>query len=308
MKLDIIIPCYNSKDTLGKTLSSICLQENHKDFTVYLVNDCSDYDYSFFINFFSNFINIKELKTKKNIGPGGARNLGIDKSNNEYIIFIDSDDNFATRTAVKDLYNRINNSKCDVIISNFIYSNNGKKYIKREDIAWLHGKIYRRKFLDDNKIRFNNTRANEDNGFNRLIILLSNNIEFYDKITYIYNENLNSITRKNDFDYTISGLEGLTINMNWAIKEALKRGIDKEEAILLSINTLIAMYNYYNKFYNKYDVSNIIKWSVDTKKLLNTFKDIDYEKYYNEKKEELKKSPHIISFKEFLSKIDNYKK
>lgn len=41
--------------------------------------------------------------------------------------------------------------------------------------------------------------------------------------------------------------------MNRAIKEPLKRGINNEEAI--SVNTLIAMYNYYNKFFNKYDVS-----------------------------------------------------
>ena len=67
MDLDIIIPCYNAKKTIVKTLSSICLQENIEKANIYLVNDCSDYDYSFYIDFFKNFINIKELKTPQNM-------------------------------------------------------------------------------------------------------------------------------------------------------------------------------------------------------------------------------------------------
>lgn len=306
MKIDIIIPCYNARKTIGRALSSICLQKNYKDISVYLINDCSDYDYNFYIDFFSNFIKIKEIKTNKNIGPGEARNIGIDKGNNKYIIFIDSDDNLATRTAIQDLYEKIESTKQNVVISNFIYSNNNKKYIKRNDYAWLHGKIYRRKFLEENNIRFNNTRANEDNGFNSLIFLLTDKVLFYDKITYVYNENPNSITRKNNNEYNISGLEGLTINMNWAIKEAIKRGANKKEGLILAINTLEAMYNYYNYFYNKYDVTNIIKWSINTKKFIDTFEDNDIKYKELEKKEDYKKSSNKISFQEFLSKIDNY--
>ena len=57
--LDIIIPSYNSLDTIEQTLCSIAYQDNINNINVYIVDDCSDCDYSEIIEHFSNFMNLK---------------------------------------------------------------------------------------------------------------------------------------------------------------------------------------------------------------------------------------------------------
>ena len=41
--------------------------------------------------------------------------------------------------------------------------------IHKKSESWLHGKIYKRKFLEKNNIKFNESRYNEDVYFNELI-------------------------------------------------------------------------------------------------------------------------------------------
>ena len=60
--IDIIIPAYNSHNTIEQTLFSIAYQDMAKDVNVYIVDDCSKKSYNEIVKFFSNFINIKELK------------------------------------------------------------------------------------------------------------------------------------------------------------------------------------------------------------------------------------------------------
>ena len=213
--LDIIIPCYNSKETIFNTLFSISIQKETPNFKVYLINDKSEYDYSEEVNYFSKYYNIEEIKLDINKGPGGARKEGINRSSSPYIMFIDSDDLLYDSSSIKGLYEAVQGY--DICISNFILERDGVRVVKEKNKVWLHGKIYKREFLDKHNINFNNTRANEDNGFNRLIILLDPKIRYLDKITYIYKENENSITRSNNRNYKISGLEGFCINMKWAL-------------------------------------------------------------------------------------------
>ena len=66
-----------------------------------------------------------------------------------------------------------------------------------------------------------------------------------DKITYVYRDNPKSITRSNNREYLISGLEGFCYNMKWAMDEALKRGVDKSIAPKLTTSTLVSLYYTY---------------------------------------------------------------
>ncbi len=311
MDLDIIIPCYNAKKTIVKTLSSICLQENIEKANIYLVNDCSDYDYSFYIDFFKNFINIKELKTPQNIGPGGARDYGMTNSHGKYIMFIDSDDYLYDHNSINSLYQEISKRKCVIVYSDFVYIRDN--IIKRmtDDLTWLHGKIYEREFIEKYDIHFNNSRANEDNGFNRLILMLcKDNYYYLKRLTYIYDENPTSITRKNNREYKFTGLEGFAYNMNWAIRESLLRGANRELVTLLAMNVMVTMYYYYLELHNKYDTEKIFEWSIDTKKFLDKspyYKKKNYEIYLKEKRDTWNpkgKIKEFITLDEFLDKID----
>lgn len=118
--IDVIIPAYNAHETIERTLYFIAYQRNSENLNVYIINDNSIKDYSKEIDFLKNFINIRELKLKENSDPGYARQYGIEHSDSEYIIFIDSDDVFATPLSLITLENAIKTSNSDVVVSAFI--------------------------------------------------------------------------------------------------------------------------------------------------------------------------------------------
>lgn len=91
MKISIIIPMYNCELTIKRCLNSI-LSQTYKKYEVILIDDessdrtaevCQEYTkkYSNFLYFY-----------QKNAGPSLARLNGVHKSNNEFVMFIDSDD------------------------------------------------------------------------------------------------------------------------------------------------------------------------------------------------------------------------
>lgn len=257
--IDVIIPAYNSHATIEQTLYSISYQVIKDKLRVYIVNDASDSDYSELVNFFSNFINVKELKLDKNGGPGVARQYGIDHSNSEYIIFIDSDDIFYDCFSIKRLYDEIDNKNCDVVIGNFIEEVQNQFFNHQNDTIWLHGKIYRRKYLEKNNIRFNDTRLNEDNGFNQLIFLGNSKISYLEYNVYIWCNNLESITRKDNHSVLFELLLGYIYNINWALTESLKRNYDKEKISSLAIAALVAIYIHYLNFEKNKDSYKILE-------------------------------------------------
>ena len=312
MDLSIIIPVYNSIDTIDITLASISKQELFINYEVIIVNDCSDYNYSMFIEKYKKIFKIKELVTPRNIGPGGARQFGIDNSSSKYIIFIDSDDYFYDSTSVYNMYNEIEQRKKDLTIFSFIYERDNKTLIKEYDLTWLHGKIYRRKYLVENNIKFNNSRANEDNGFNRLVLLSGAKVSFSNSIVYVYKENPNSITRKNNRLYKFEGIEGFCYNMNWAMDESLKRGVSDSLIYNFSLDVLITLYIYYFDLKNEYDVSKIIIWAKNIYLKCRYFEQLKDNKLINnllEKKREtlnydVNVEKYSFDFNKFLGMIE----
>ena len=314
--IDVIIPAYNAHNTIEKTLASIAYQENIKQLKVYIVNDASDCDYSKEIKFFKKFMDVKEIKLSKNSGPGVARQFGIDNSSSEYIVFIDADDVFSNPHALSTLYNSIDESDADIVVSSFyeILNDYSKKEYKYNTI-WVHGKIYRRKFLEDNSIRFNNTRANEDNGFNQLILLHNSKVEYIEDFTYLWMFNKNSITRINNYEYEFNGLEGYIYNMIWALKIAIKDKCDYIKIAEQAFLVLVAIYYYYITFINNKNANILIELS---KEIYQIYLDYPLDEnseltlwesqcHYSSENIELKdKLNPPISFEDFKSKIKEY--
>ena len=248
--IDVIIPAYNAHNTIEKTLYSISIQTMVDKLRVYIVNDAGK-DYHELIKFFSNFMNIKEIKLKKNGGPGVAREEGIKKSKSKYIIVIDSDDVFADPASIEDLYNAITEYKSDLVIGIFNEQTpKGGYIVHRDDKTWLHGKLYRRSFIEKNKIHFNKSRANEDNAFNRSLILRDPKITYINRNVYYWLYNENSITRRNEHEYSYQGLFGYVDNMVWVLEDAIKNKIDKDKIASLALSVFYAMYYYYLNYEN----------------------------------------------------------
>jgi len=262
--IDVIIPAYNAHETICETLFSIVMQSMRDKLNVYIVNDCSKKDYSKEIKKFSKLLNIKEIKTDKNSGPGVARQLGIDSSNSDYIVFIDADDVFYNYKSIETLYNYITTYNCNIVAGKFIEEVGDVIYTHSNDEIWMHGKIYRRKFLDDFNIRFNNTYSNEDAGFNNLAFFCTD-VCILEDITYVWRCNQKSITRSSEYNFW--GIEGFTYNICWAVKCGEERKASPNKMAVLLYETMLEVYYRY-VFYRKVekDVDDILKWCVDLKK------------------------------------------
>lgn len=311
--LDIIIPAYNAHDTIIETLASIAYQKNFFDVHVYIINDCSNKDYSDIVKFYKNFIDVKEFILTENRGPGYARQYGLENSKSDYIVFIDSDDVFASPDSLQILKDIVVSTDSDVLVSDFVEERDDMFFLKQDDRIWLHGKIYKRKFLEENNIRFNNTRTNEDNGFNSLIFLCNSKISYLPVKTYIWKNYKNSITRKNNYEYIFSGIKGYIYNMTWAIEEAIKRNCDMNKISEFSFSVLLSIYlMYLENVENKdcsfmldkskaiYDIYQDNKLNKDKEnQLINEYLDF----YFLENDKNIIVDSNI-SFSEFLKKVE----
>lgn len=321
--IDIIIAAYNAHNTIEKALNSIIMQNISDMVNVYIINDKSDTDYSDVIEKYSKYLNVIELTYDENKGPGFARNYGIDHSSSQYIVFLDSDDIFSTPYALESLYKRISNSSYDVVISNFLEEVGDDRYIPHfNDNIWDHGKIYRRSYIQDNNIRFADERSNEDLFFNFLIILTGAKVSYIDNITYIWQNNNDSITRKNNHEFSYKGIEGYIRNIYNLSLSLEERNAPKSNIAKVLFFALLQMYYTYLFFDrdNKIEAIDILMSS--TKQvaarytLFKDFLSLDDEneiinkeisKYTNSISLSLVTLPNI-TFNQFLSEVLNYGK
>lgn len=272
--IDIIIPAYNAHKTIEETICSIVYQDFSDNVKVYIVDDCSSEGYSEIVDFYSDFIEIHELKLEKNSGPGQARQYGIENSDSEYIIFIDSDDVFSDCYAVKNLYNEIHSKQLDMVISTFIEEVYNGFNIKAREKIWLHGKIYRREFIEKNGIKFPLIRVNEDSAFNESILLTSDKIGYLDCKTYIWRNNRTSITRTDLGSIIVNATIEYAIGIYFALQNGIRLNGNKDKIGRLAFAALVYIYCcYLEHFRNKEEVKSriLFKEAAKIKKLLKDY-------------------------------------
>jgi glycosyltransferase involved in cell wall biosynthesis len=88
MRVNVIIPCYNSARFLGDALDSV-LRQTHADTTALVIDDGSTDATVEIARTFGSRVTVLQ---QPNSGPSVARNLGIDAAHGEYIAFLDADD------------------------------------------------------------------------------------------------------------------------------------------------------------------------------------------------------------------------
>lgn len=243
--IDLIVPCYNTKSTLNRLLSSIAMQIMSKNINVILYDDCSTEDYTEIVENFSKIISIQLVRGSKNIGPGGARREGMKAGKCPYVMFMDSDDTFQNAFAVYELYRGITDNDLDAINSIFLEELENHSFIRHEgDWVWVFGKLYKRAFLEEHSIEFNNTRANEDTGFNA-VVTSKGKIGYLSDITYIWHFKKDSITRRDGGIYRFTGLEGWFENMIWSCQEMTRIGVERIKYTTKVVSNLLSSYFFY---------------------------------------------------------------
>lgn len=321
--IDIIIAAYNAHNTLGKALDSILMQSISDKIKVYIVDDKSDKNYNEIVKQYGKYLDITELTYDENMGPGFARNYGLDHSDSEYVMFLDSDDIFFSHYSIEILYEKIKSNNLDLVIGNFVEEVAECKYIPHfKDTIWDHGKIYRRKYLDENNIRFTNERSNEDLYFNFLTVYTGAKYEFIDAVTYIWQNNRQSITRKNDHEFNHSGIDGYIrniYNLSVALEE---RKISKSTVARILFFGMLQMYYTYIMFDKNNDKSSIDILMNATKNIAKRYSDFEKHLTDEDKNELLRKelekymntrNLHLVvlndkSFRDFVKEVSTYEK
>ena len=171
-------------------------------FIVTIVQDCDDEDYTDIIKTYKERgLKCRLLKTPQNVGPGMARQYGMDSDRMcEYFMFVDADDILMPR-AVEVLSREIQINKKDLVSSDFLVEKNHSTPVllkaSQTPCTWTHGKIYSAKYLRDKNIRFlKDLRLNEDSYFNLVAHNCTKEKIIVPEVTYLWRDNKNSLTRR----------------------------------------------------------------------------------------------------------------
>ena len=205
MLLDIIIPQYKEDENTIKLLLDSINNQVNVDFSLINITIVNDYSDTVLSNDFLNSydkLNISYIRNDKNTGPGLARWKGVLNTNGSYIMFCDSDDKLFSDDVLSVLLDFITKYEPDYLVTNIgveILDNNIIIKKAKKTFPWMHGKVYKRKFLFDNNIYFHpSVRHLEDSFFTTLVIGSINpeNVSYLDFTTYLWRNNYLSLTRK----------------------------------------------------------------------------------------------------------------
>ena len=132
--ISLIVPIYNVENYLWMCLDSIAKQ-TYSNIEVVLINDGSSDGSKEICQKFVNRDNRFRYFEKNNGGLSDARNVGIIRSQGEFISFIDSDD-WIDSTYVEDLYKAALLNDSEVVVSNY------KEFHNEQNVYLIH-------FFDD---------------------------------------------------------------------------------------------------------------------------------------------------------------
>lgn len=245
-KMSVIIPCYNARDTIANALHSIAMQSIADEIEVVIVNDADGISYTDILSRFTD-LHIKYVARDINGGAGAARNTGIKNAETDFCVFVDSDDQFISPLSLEILHNRIVAEKADVLSSTFesemrLADGVVIKQVKSMP-TWTHGRIYRKQYLLDNNIFFDERLCiNEDCLFHQLLFDSGAKVVEIPMVTLMWRDNPKSLTHESLYKNKRTFVEAVT----YYLEESEKRGLDKEKVTLRVLQNLCVAYNYYN--------------------------------------------------------------
>ncbi len=210
MKYSVIIPVYNVEKYINRCVKSI-LSQRYNDLEIILIDNGSE-DSSGILcdNYAERYSNITSYHIP-NGGVSSARNFGLAKAQGEFICFVDADD-YLVGNLFSDMENKLD-SELDMLV--FSYYNSIEKNIsetaRSEKILPIEGKknrkqfislftdlllsdmmytvwnkIYRREFLKEHRIVFEQYELGEDVRFNLNVYECIHKVYFSQACYYVY--------------------------------------------------------------------------------------------------------------------------
>ena len=231
-KLDILIPHYRERvDEISPLLDSIALQQqiDFSDVGVIICHD-GDVDEIPYLSFERDYPFAIEQIRQVHKGVSAARNACLDKSDADYVCFCDADDMFFNMCGLYIIFREMKGDGFNVLVSVFLEEtknpmNDEKVYINHEmDSTFVHGKFYRRSFLVNNKIRWNDDLTiHEDSYFNCLAQKMTTEVKYCQQPFYLWKGRDASVCR-HDPKYILKTYNNMLESNTALVKELQRRG------------------------------------------------------------------------------------
>ena len=249
LKLQILIPQYQEGEEIIRTLlDSIQIQQAvdlKNDVGAIIVNDGSDVHLS--QEFLENYTFPIEYHLHEHKGVSATRNACLDYATADYVMWCDSDDIFYNACGLWIIMQHIEkgfDSMVSVFVEEWRDRETGEiKFLNRErDNVFVHGKVHRRQYLIDQKIRWNEKLTiHEDSYFNTLCQTLSENVIYVTAPFYLWRWRDASVCR-HDPKYILKTYGNLLDSNEALAQEFLKRG---KEDLAQSFITMMVFDAYY---------------------------------------------------------------
>lgn len=117
MKVSVIIPVYNVKPYLERCIHSV-LQQTYKDLEIIMVDDGSTDGSGELAESLKDLSPCIQVVHQENQGLSGARNTGIHHATGEYLVFLDSDDEWLLSDGLDTL---MENADADLIVFKHVH-------------------------------------------------------------------------------------------------------------------------------------------------------------------------------------------
>jgi glycosyltransferase involved in cell wall biosynthesis len=248
VKVSVIIPVYNSEMFLEECLSSV-VNQTLNDIEIICVDDGSTDGSMNIIKKYQNIDYRIQVIKQPNRGAGEARNVGMARAKGEYLSFLDSDD-FFEKDMLKQAYTLAKKNDADVCvfksdlydISTKQYSEcsfsfrkeyfnelkvfSPKEYPYNENIfrmfnGWPWDKIYKRQFIEESELTYQNLKNTNDMYFVMMALAKADRIITLAKCLIHHRKGISSSisnTRELSWDCFYIGLKAMK-------SEMLKSGI-----------------------------------------------------------------------------------
>lgn len=217
-KISVIIPVHNAEKYIDKAVQSV-MEQNYTNWELLLIeNGSEDASLDICKKNAEKDSRIQVLK-EKNKGAGSARNTGLCSAEGEYIVFIDADDYLPDKSVFQRYMNIAKQIRADIIVSNYVRLWNGKilpaaghdsfsvyspdseefrfrGFFSVGTLSYVWGKLYRKSFLDQNRIAFSEYPYAEDKLFNMQCYVCGAKYAFIEQIGNVYRKNEDSVSYK----------------------------------------------------------------------------------------------------------------
>ena len=263
-KMSVIIPVYNVELWLRKCINSL-LNQTYSNIEIILIDDGStDKSDEICDEYLKKDTRIKVMHIR-NGGQSIARNKGLDISQGEYVLFVDSDDYLCDREIIEKFINILNSNKCNFIYTSYCRFNDGNEdeiteilpiNLTNKDIENKLGKdiladlinknsfhhapylkVCRRDFILNNNLYFREGYYHEDVEWSFKVFYYAKKVIIYNEPWYMRRMRENSTITSRDEKSICKKLCDRLIIANELIKFFEERNVSK-----VIIDDLVRMY------------------------------------------------------------------